>query len=1221
MYYSKFGQVTDLIGRLQDNSEHYYKNDKSVSDEIRFQALLSKAAYSLPTSTKITDNTTSGIRFMEQLKQLSQDYPEFGDKISNLEVIESSFDFIFLKDTRIIEVDGHQGNQCHLAVRGSSLVPYQSTFIRDLANDVQIFFGQSPHRAQTLNNYYQQISINHPECLSWTGTGHSFGGRQVSELSSLYPMMKVDSFEPGKVLWDMSRVSYNPFISKSSFVNQLFIPLVNDIGQNINLREHRLSCDPISKGWSSAGTVFHYPNDTTDFLKCHSLDNFLERPNYPVSVNMSLDRTEKVSASIGVRESEYTDWSSSNKLSNYSNSNSNCQSNLLTRDTNNNYPRENLDSYAQNKYFENPSEAKVSSDTFSQEFDTKGNQAQSLNDTETLSNQEVDEKVLKVLTKTQIVLQETQLYLGLANHLKNWKLMSNRERVYGLGGDLSQLGQLLNNSDNLPLDIVANIFKNDFIHGHEFARETFITLSEFISKSLYHDNPQICGLISDAFNIIRDLAAHKSCKKDVEMLLVDLLVYLMPELTFVVALVKTGLSITHLVKSAQELTAKYDIIKINGLSGASKSYISFSHGKSGHDVIYSNDYFHISAKTWAKHERDAKKLAEIEFKKQAHDKVYRKIGIPYELLDDDDSKKPQTLTDEWRKIKYLKTSQDNWLRINGHRMTSQEQEQMVRYWNESEHEKEQRTYCQKHQIRQSLIEQSLDLNLWEFILKIKDGLSQTLTWKEFIDYLFKIFARTEDPQVSKDKDLLQDSVDETIDKLDKEQNKDDNQEMKECNDDNTEHYTNQTDEYTKKEIVWYANGLLCVSHTTVRFYKVNYESCLAMMIGRTLANLDNNICDFIRDPWEFVLRKNSEFVSTYKRIIINSVIVDHVFITISLLYLEEVAEEIRVNYVAPVISFVCGFIPPVIYYLMGYKEYKSLITILKQNIFPAVRTTLGVGYYYAKQAGMYMFGLEKIIGLDFKEISEKINSLIVSSCEHVSQRLMAIKDYLLVKVPEICSFLHIPGWIQNGVSMLINNIHNGCVLVIKSIALTPLSPIFIQTVIFSAVTTLIFRVSKFLYNKYQEMKKARLNRGIIIIDWKVNRPRIDWKEKPSRVDWKENGLRIDWKDNRPRIGWKDNCPKIDWKENCPNIDWQNSKITNISTRMLVPLLESNKRKPYKKQASRKISDSQKRRVPQKNYFRNPINGKVTLKDKSINNIDDKVPRRVVLKNTNFNVRN
>ena len=49
MYYSKFGQVTDYIGRYQDNSEHYYKNDKSVSDKVRFQALLSKADYSLPT--------------------------------------------------------------------------------------------------------------------------------------------------------------------------------------------------------------------------------------------------------------------------------------------------------------------------------------------------------------------------------------------------------------------------------------------------------------------------------------------------------------------------------------------------------------------------------------------------------------------------------------------------------------------------------------------------------------------------------------------------------------------------------------------------------------------------------------------------------------------------------------------------------------------------------------------------------------------------------------------------------------------------------------------------------------------------------------------------------------------------------------------------------------------------------------------------------------------
>ena len=36
-----------------------------------------------------------------------------------------------------------------------------------------------------------------------------------------------------------------------------------------------------------------------------------------------------------------------------------------------------------------------------------------------------------------------------------------------------------------------------------------------------------------------------------------------------------------------------DKIKINGLPGASKSYISFSNWHKGHDVIYSNNYFHI----------------------------------------------------------------------------------------------------------------------------------------------------------------------------------------------------------------------------------------------------------------------------------------------------------------------------------------------------------------------------------------------------------------------------------------------------------------------------------------------------------------------------------------------------------------------------------------------------------------------------------------------------
>ena len=67
MYYSRVGLLTDYLGSAQDNSEHIYKSDKLVPDDVRYQALLSKAAYSLPTNHKVNDSSTSGTRFMEQL--------------------------------------------------------------------------------------------------------------------------------------------------------------------------------------------------------------------------------------------------------------------------------------------------------------------------------------------------------------------------------------------------------------------------------------------------------------------------------------------------------------------------------------------------------------------------------------------------------------------------------------------------------------------------------------------------------------------------------------------------------------------------------------------------------------------------------------------------------------------------------------------------------------------------------------------------------------------------------------------------------------------------------------------------------------------------------------------------------------------------------------------------------------------------------------------------
>ena len=120
---------------IKDIEKHIYLNDKRVSNEVRLQVLFSKATYSLPTSNKISPDSTSGIRFIEQLKQISQDYPEFSDKISNLEVLETSIDFIFSFKSFVISVWIHPG-----AIQ-FTVIPLEATsFAKDLVNPISPAF-------------------------------------------------------------------------------------------------------------------------------------------------------------------------------------------------------------------------------------------------------------------------------------------------------------------------------------------------------------------------------------------------------------------------------------------------------------------------------------------------------------------------------------------------------------------------------------------------------------------------------------------------------------------------------------------------------------------------------------------------------------------------------------------------------------------------------------------------------------------------------------------------------------------------------------------------------------------------------------------------------------------------------------------------------------------------------------------------------------------------
>ena len=150
-------------------------------------------------------------------------------------------------------------------------------------------------------------------------------------------------------------------------------------------------------------------------------------------------------------------------------------------------------------------------------------------------------------------------------------------------------------------------------------------------------------------NLVHDLKYGKSVEKDIKIVALDVIMYLVPELKMVYYIIVIGNLIKKILTKQREVT-------INGLSGHLTDRIS-CHGifNWGHKIEIKNDYFHINASTWSKHSKDGVRYCQEEFKKQAHDKVFLKIGTPYELLSPEIKLDKSSLA-QWRNIRFLKTS-------------------------------------------------------------------------------------------------------------------------------------------------------------------------------------------------------------------------------------------------------------------------------------------------------------------------------------------------------------------------------------------------------------------------------------------------------------------------------------------------------------------------------------------------------------------------------------
>ena len=187
--------IHDMNHTDSTDNHHHHINDLSYDD--RYRAILSDISYSAPSECS---DSVSYDRIEEAINQAKIDHPEYADRLSNLKILESNYDSVFLKDTNT--------DTCYLSARGTDLTPGQSTLSRDLINDILIAKGMNPHRIITIDNLLnKEISLN-SNC-NWEAVGHSVGGRIVEELGIKHPEIKVTSFEPGYKPGDMSHLNDN----------------------------------------------------------------------------------------------------------------------------------------------------------------------------------------------------------------------------------------------------------------------------------------------------------------------------------------------------------------------------------------------------------------------------------------------------------------------------------------------------------------------------------------------------------------------------------------------------------------------------------------------------------------------------------------------------------------------------------------------------------------------------------------------------------------------------------------------------------------------------------------------------------------------------------------------------------------------------------------------------------------------------------------------------
>ena len=250
--------------------------------------------------------------------------------------------------------------------------------------------------------------------------------------------------------------------------------------------------------------------------------------------------------------------------------------------------------------------------------------------------------------------------------IKNFKNMTNMEKFANITSKLIDYTQsFVCDFPNPMIESIGNVLS--ITNGH-------LNLKNVVWGIISYEFGFPLTSVSSVGNFLTDFFKGRThIKCDLKMLLKESINIIISYIE--IPIVSLIFKLYQLEKIALELITHRWADDIGGIQGIYTERLSFAHFEKQHKVMIDNDFFDIHVSSRKYHKTSAIEDAERQFREQAFDKVYEKMGVPYEMFDKEFTDVVTEL-DKWNLGQYQENCARHWLESQKDILTDVEYKQL-----------------------------------------------------------------------------------------------------------------------------------------------------------------------------------------------------------------------------------------------------------------------------------------------------------------------------------------------------------------------------------------------------------------------------------------------------------------------------------------------------------------------------------------------------------------